>query len=92
MLSVREREKVGFTFFFPSSTDNSLLFFSTFENSVVQVSDQGLRKVLYQKVSQYRLLSIVLLVIKSISRLLLPSLKAGCLLARFHETVRMTIL
>jgi hypothetical protein len=51
MLSVREREKVSYMSLIQLSLPTSP-FLSTLENSVIQVSDQGLRKVLYQRVSQ----------------------------------------
>ena len=91
MLSVRKRAKVSFTIAIQLQLIQPL--FSSFENSVVQVSDQGLRKVLYQKVTHIVLpATAVSLITKKIFRSSLPSLRAGCHLARSHEMVCILIL
>lgn len=62
---------------------------STIENSVVQVT-RAFARYSTKRFGCYHSACLVLSVIRSISRLLLPFLKAGCLPARFHETVCMT--
>ena len=96
MLSIGEWEKVSYStiicvlFNFYKISYLSLLSCSSLEGSVIQISHQGLRKVLYQKVCLFFSISSTELSTHADVRCRswLRSLRDGCLLAKYLEMVR----